>query len=55
MLIITEVDRLGRNAKDTLKELRYYNDNNIRVMILELPTTLQDYIALGNSMAQTIM
>lgn len=54
-LIITEVDRLGRNAKDTLKELRYFNDNNIRVMILELPTTLQDYSALGNSMAQTIM
>ena len=24
-LIITEVDRLGRNKQDTLKELQYYN------------------------------
>lgn len=42
ILIISEVDRLGRNKEDTLKELRYFKENNIRVMILELPTTLID-------------
>ena len=41
-LIITELDRLGRNKQDTLKELQYYRDKQIRVMILEIPTTLQD-------------
>ena len=41
-LIITEVDRLGRNKRDTLKELQYFRDHNIRVKILELPTTLMD-------------
>ena len=41
-LIITEVDRLGRNKQETLRELQYYRDNGIRVKILELPTTLMD-------------
>ena len=50
-LIITEVDRLGRNKQETLKELQYYRDNNIRVKILELPTTLMDISKLDNAMA----
>ena len=54
-LIVTELDRLGRNKQDTLKELQYYKDKQIRVMILEIPTTLQDLSALDNSMAQMIM
>lgn len=55
VLIITEVDRLGRNKEDTLKELRYFKDNNIRVMILELPTTLVDINSMGNDMAKMMM
>lgn len=55
VLIITEVDRLGRNKADTLKELRYFKDNNIRVMILELPTTLIDINSMGNDMAKMMM
>lgn len=54
-LIITEVDRLGRNKQSTLNELRYYQQNNIRVMILELPTTLQDFSNINNSMAKMLM
>ena len=54
-LIITEVDRLGRNKSETLKELQYYRDNGIRVKILELPTTLMDISKLDNSMAQMLM
>ena len=33
-LIITELDRLGRNKKDTLKELQFFKEKEIRVMIL---------------------
>ena len=51
-LIITELDRLGRNKQDTLKELRYFQDKGIRVMILEIPTTTQDLSKLDNSDAQ---
>lgn len=54
-LIITEVDRLGRNKQETLKELQYYREKNIRVKILELPTTLMDISKLDNSMAQMLM
>ena len=54
-LIITEVDRLGRNKRDTLKELQYFRDHNIRVKILELPTTLMDISNLDNTMAQMLM
>ena len=54
-LIITEVDRLGRNKQEILRELQYYRDNQIRVKILELPTTLIDLSAMDNSMARMIM
>ena len=54
-LIITEVDRLGRNKRDTLKELQYFRDHNIRVKILELPTTLMDISKLDNNMARMLM
>ena len=54
-LIVTEVDRLGRNKQETLKELQYYRDNGIRVKILELPTTLMDLSAMDNAMARMIM
>jgi len=42
IIIISEIDRLGRNKVDTLKELRSFQDNNTRIMILEIPTTLMD-------------
>ena len=54
-LIISELDRLGRNKQDTLKELQNFRDNGVRVMILEIPTTLQDLTKLDNNMAQMIM
>ena len=43
VLIISELDRLGRNKFEILKELTYFKENGIRVMILELPTTLIDF------------
>jgi DNA invertase Pin-like site-specific DNA recombinase len=54
-LIVSELDRLGRNKQSTLQELKYFKDHNIRVMILEIPTTLQDLSKIDNSLAQMIM
>ena len=54
-LIITEVDRLGRNKQETLKELHYFKDNGIIVRVLEIPTTLIDYSNLDNAMASMLM
>ena len=54
-LIITELDRLGRDKRATMKELQYYKDKGIRVMILELPTTCQDFSKLDNEMASMLM
>ena len=55
VLIVTELDRLGRNKEATLKELRFFQDNNIRVMVLELPTTLIDLSVMENSMARMML
>ena len=54
-LIISELDRLGRNKEDTLKELRFYKDKGVIVRILEIPTTLTDYSNLQDDMASMIM
>lgn len=55
VLIVTELDRLGRNKEATLKELRDFKESGIRVMILEIPTTLQDLSEMDNSMSKMIM
>lgn len=39
-LIITEIDRLGRNKKEIVNELNDFKNKGVRLMILELPTTL---------------
>ena len=43
MLIIKELDRLGRNKEEVKKELNYFKENKIRVKILNIPTTLIDF------------
>lgn len=55
ILIFTELDRMGRNKREVLKELQYFRDKDIRVMILEIPTTTQDLSSLDNSMSKMIM
>lgn len=41
-LVVKELDRLGRNKDETKSELEYYKKNDIRVKILNVPTTLCD-------------
>lgn len=54
-LIITECDRFGRNKKEILREMQYYSDHNIRMMILEIPTTLIDVSAMGTGIASSLI
>lgn len=42
ILIIKELDRLGRNKEGVKEELDYFKQNQIRVKILNIPTTLMD-------------
>lgn len=54
-LIITEMDRLGRNKAEILRELQFFRDCGVFVIILEIPTTQQDYSHLESSMAKMMM
>lgn len=51
-LVVHEFDRLGRNKKLTLKELEYFKDNGIRLVALNLPTTMMH--TKDNLMLETI-
>lgn len=55
IIIISEVDRLGRNKEETLKELQHYKNLGVRLMILEIPTTLVDYSTMESSLASMLM
>ena len=53
-LIVTELDRLGRNKQLILAEIRKMQDKGIRVMVLEIPTTLIE-LPKDSSIATMIM
>lgn len=44
-LVISSIDRLGRNKEQIKQELEYFKSNNIRVKILDIPTTMIDFPA----------
>lgn len=41
-MIVTSLDRLSRKKEDIKAELQYFKENNIRLKILDIPTTLID-------------
>ena len=41
-LIIKSLDRLSRSKLDIKNELQYFKDNNIRIKVIDLPTTMFD-------------
>lgn len=53
-LILYELDRLGRNKKEIINELRYYEDHDIRVMFLDIPTSTIDLSEESDSMNKLI-
>ena len=42
-LVVTSLDRLSRTKADIKGELQYYQQNGIRVKVLDLPTTLIEW------------
>lgn len=54
-LIITELDRLGRNKQEILKQLQSLKDKGVRVMVLELPSTLIDLSQMDNALARLMI
>lgn len=54
-LILYELDRLGRNKKEIIEELRYYEDHDIRVMFLDIPTSTIDLSEESDSMNKLII
>jgi len=54
-LAVTELDRLGRNKRDTMKQIQLFKDKEIRLMVLELPTTLLDLSKMENAMAKLML
>lgn len=46
-LYIHELDRLGRNKKMILEELKFFRKKGVVVRILNVPSTLVDYSSLG--------
>lgn len=55
ILLVTELDRLGRNKRDTMEQIRKLQSMDVRLMVLELPTTLMDLSKMDNSMARLMM
>lgn len=41
-LVIKSLDRLSRNKHDIKTELEWFKDNNIRLKVIDLPTTMMD-------------
>ena len=43
ILVVKSLDRLSRNKNDIKNELQYFKDNNIRLKVIDLPTTMMDF------------
>lgn len=54
VLIIPEYDRLGR-AEETKKELQELKEKNVRVIFLDIPTTMTDFSSLNDDLAIMMM
>lgn len=54
-LVISELDRLGRNKNGILDELRKLTNTGVRVMILEIPTTLMELSTMDNNLAKMML
>lgn len=41
-IVVKSLDRLSRNKSDIKNELQYFKDNNIRLKVIDLPTTMME-------------
>ncbi|WP_040191078.1 recombinase family protein [Clostridium culturomicium] len=55
IVIIKELDRLGRNKAEIKKEIEWFKTNDIVLRILDIPTTLMDLRQYDSGMAKAMM
>ena len=55
ILIVPELDRLGRNKAAIVEELKYFKENNIRVIFLDIPTTAVDTTSLPDELSKLLI
>ncbi|MBS6006510.1 MAG: recombinase family protein [Clostridium baratii] len=48
------MDKLGRNKQMIKEKLEYYKDRDVRVVILDIPTTTMDLLQFGEGMAKSM-
>ena len=54
-LYIHEMERLGRNKKEMMEELRFFKEHDVVVRILNLPTTLLDFSQYDSKLQKMLM
>ena len=55
ILIVPELDRLGRNKAAIVDELKYFKEHNIRVIFLDIPTTAVDTSSLPDELSKLLI
>lgn len=55
IIIISELDRLGRNKAQMKEELDYFHKLGVRVILLDVPTTQQDFSKMEEGIAKAMM
>lgn len=55
IVIVKELDRLGRNKADVKREIEWFKSNEISLRILNIPTTLVDFTGYDSGMAKSMM
>ena len=54
-LYIHEMERLGRNKKEVMEELRFFKEHDVSIRILNLPTTLLDLSQYDSKLQKMLM
>lgn len=55
IVIVYELDRLGRNKHMIKEELEFFKEKSIRVIILDIPTTKMDLSKMEDGVAKSMM
>lgn len=54
-IVVKEMDRLGRNKSMIKEELEYFSSKNVRVVILDIPTTTMDISSMDEGVAKEML
>lgn len=54
-IVVKEMDRLGRNKEMIKEELEYFKAKNVRVVILDIPTTTMDISSMDEGIAKEML